>query len=51
MTRYLATAADRGILLDLDKGADLCVVSDFATVEIDEFREPNVLSQLDVLRN
>ncbi len=41
----LASASNSGILLDLDKGADLCLVSDFAAVEIDELRKPHILAQ------
>ena len=38
----------RRVLLDLDKCADLCVVADLATVEIDELRQLNIFAELDV---
>ena len=37
-----------GVLLDLDKGADLGVVADLAAVQVDELRQLDVLAQLDV---
>ena len=43
MTRYLAPLADLGILLNLDEGPDFCVITDLATIEVDEFRELYVL--------
>jgi hypothetical protein len=49
VTGDLAAAADSGILLNLDKCADLRLVSDFASIEIDEFRETHVLAQLDIV--
>ena len=49
VTRNLAALADDGILLDLDKRADLGFVPNFAAIEVNEFREPDVFPQLDVL--
>jgi hypothetical protein len=48
VTRYLAAASDAGILLDLDKCAYLRLVADFATVQVDELREPDILAKFDV---
>ena len=42
---------DRGVLLDLNKCADLRLVADLATIEIDELRKTNILSQLHVVRD
>jgi hypothetical protein len=39
MALYLAVLSDMRILLDLDKGSDLCIVADRAAVKIDEFGE------------
>src|SRR5436190_2474053 len=44
----LAVLSDPGVLLNLDEGADLRVVPDFAAVEIDELRELDALTQLHV---
>ena len=44
----LAALADASILLNFNECADLCIVSDFAPIEIDELRQPHVLPQLDV---
>src|SRR4029077_17051027 len=46
-----AVAADPGVLLDLDKRADLGVIANFAAVQVDELREFDVLAQLDVGSN
>ena len=46
VTRYLAAFPDAHVLLDLDEGADLCLVTDLAAVEIDEFRKPHVSPSL-----
>ncbi len=45
----LAVAADCGVLLDFNEGADLGVVADRAAVEVDEFGELDVLSQFHVV--
>ena len=44
----LAVPADGGVFLDFHEGADLGVVADGAAVEVDEFREPDILPELDV---
>jgi hypothetical protein len=51
MTRNLTVLSDLGVLLDLDEGADLGVIPNFASVEIDKPAQPNVLAELDVSRN
>ena len=45
---YLAALADKGIFLNFDECADFCIASNLATVQIDEFCEPDVFTQLDV---
>jgi hypothetical protein len=49
VTGDLAHFADAGVLLDFDKSANLCLVADLATVQIDELREANIVSQLDIV--
>jgi hypothetical protein len=49
MARNLAALPDRCVFLDFDKGTDLGFVADFAAVQVDEFREPDVLSKLHVI--
>src|SRR5262249_8252137 len=44
----LAVAPDPGVLLDLDKRADLGVITNLTAVQVDELREFDVLAQLDV---
>ena len=46
MARYFAPTADFGILLNLDKGPNFCIVTDLAAIEVDEFRELHVLPNL-----
>ena len=48
MARNLAAAAHFGILLNLDKGADLSLVAHFAAVQVDELRQADATPQLDV---
>jgi len=51
MAGYLAVPSYRCVFLDLHKSADFRVISDRAPVEIDELRQPDVLSQLNVGSN
>jgi hypothetical protein len=51
VTGNLAAFADAGILLDFDKRADLCFVPDLTPVEIYEFRQPDILPKLHVVRD
>jgi hypothetical protein len=44
MAGDLAPPADGGVLLDLDEGADLRVVADFAAIQVDELREFDVFA-------
>src|SRR3989441_7351361 len=48
MAGNFAIPADLGAFLNLDKSAYLGVVANFATIEIDEFRELYVFSQLHI---
>jgi hypothetical protein len=48
MTGDLAAFPHRRVFLDLDEGPDFCLISNFASVEIDEFGELDVFSQLNV---
>ena len=47
----LAALAHGCILLDFDERADLRLVSNFATIEINKFRETDIFTQLDVFGN
>ena len=47
----LQLLADRRVLLNFDKRADLGSVADFAAIEVDEFRQLDVFAQLDVWRD
>ena len=40
-----------GVLLNFNKGADLGLIAHFASVQVDELRKPDALSQLYVWRN
>src|SRR6185295_6535627 len=51
VARYFAPLANFGILLNLDKRPDFRIVSNLATIEVDELRKLHVLSHLDVRRN
>jgi hypothetical protein len=51
MARDLAALADFGVLLHLDKGADLCLISNFTTVEIDELGQFNIAAEFNVGRH
>src|ERR1039457_3081920 len=44
VTGDLAHFADAGVLLDFDKGTNLCLVADLATVQVDKLREANIVS-------
>src|SRR5713226_6316898 len=48
VTRDLTILANLGVLLNLDKGAYLSVVADFAAIEIDELGELHIFSQLHI---
>src|SRR5712691_527896 len=48
VTRDLDVASDFSIPLDFHKRADLCIVADVATVEVDESMNLNIHAQLDV---
>ena len=41
-----AAAADAGILLDFDKRTDLCFISNFTAVDVDEFGQLDVFPEL-----
>ena len=51
VARYFAPPADLGILLNLDKCPNLRLITDLATIEVDEWRELHVVPHLDVRRN
>jgi hypothetical protein len=51
MTGNLAIFSNRRVFLDFNKRSDLCVVSNFASVEIDKFGKPHSASQLYVWRD
>src|SRR5208283_4231351 len=50
VARNLAALADFGVLLHFNKRPDLCLVSDFATVKVDELGQLHVLAKLHVWR-
>src|ERR1035438_7625125 len=45
VTGNLAALANRSVLLNLDKGADLGIVAYLTTVEVDELRQPHIRAQ------
>src|SRR5262245_11072695 len=51
MTRNLAAAADNGVLLNFNEGTNLGVIADFTSVQVDEVRELDAFSELDVGSN
>ena len=51
VTGDLAASAYCGIFLDLNEGAYFCVVTDSASVKIDEFGEFYVLSEFYIIGN
>jgi hypothetical protein len=51
MTRDFTTVPDFCALLDLDKCADLYVVSNFTTIQVDKPVEAYVLTQSDIRSN
>jgi hypothetical protein len=51
VTGDLAAPPDGRVLLNLDEGADLGFVADRAPVQIDEFTQPDALTEPDVRRN
>jgi len=51
MTRDLAPAADLGAFLDFNKGAHLRLITDLATVKVDEAEDPDPLPEFDVGRD
>src|SRR6267143_1382198 len=51
MARYFAPPADFGILLNLDKRPDFRLITDLATVEVDELGKRHVVPHLDIRRN
>src|SRR5207247_5811005 len=48
VARQFAVAADAGAFLDFDERADLCPVTDFAAVEVDEVVDDYVPAELNV---
>ena len=48
VARDLAVLPDPGVLLDLDKGADLGIVTHLTPVEVDELEDFNVLAKLNI---
>jgi hypothetical protein len=51
VTRNLATRADSGVLLDLDKRSDLGLVANLTTIEVDETKNAHVAPELYVWRD
>jgi hypothetical protein len=51
VARNLAVSADVYTLLYFDKGANLCVIADFAAVEINKAVNLNTFAQLNVRRD
>jgi hypothetical protein len=51
VARYFAAPADFGILLNFDKRPDFRLITNLATIEVDELRKLHVLPHLDVRRN
>jgi hypothetical protein len=51
MTRDLASLPDTRVFLNFNEGADLGLVADRASIQIDELRQPDVGSKSDVGRN
>ena len=51
MAGDLAVLSDSRVLLNLNKSPDFRVVTDFATIKIDELRQLDVLTELDVEGN
>jgi hypothetical protein len=51
MAGNFATPAHFSVLLYFNERADLCFVADFATVKIDEFREPDFFAKLHIWGN
>ena len=47
----LAPLANRGVFLNFHKRTDLCLVTNFAAIKIDELRKLNALPQLDIRCN
>src|SRR5208337_3591245 len=50
VARDLAPFADLGVFLHLNKCSDLCLVPDFAAIEIDELRQFDIHAQLYICR-
>jgi hypothetical protein len=51
MAGYFAFFTDLGTFLNFDKSADLCVVADLTTIEIDKVVYRNVFAEFDVRSN
>jgi hypothetical protein len=51
MTRDLATLADNCVLLDLNEGANLGLVSDVAPINIDEARKLYIFAKTHIAAN
>src|SRR5271157_5512162 len=51
MARNLAALADFGVFLHLNKCSDLCLVPDFAAVQIDELGQFHITTQLYICRH
>jgi hypothetical protein len=49
VTGDFATVSDACVLLYFDERAYLAIVSDLASVEVDELTQPDVLSELHVI--
>src|SRR5215472_1703497 len=48
---YLAASSHAGVLLDFDEGADFCVVTNLATIQVDKAGKLNVVAKPDVGSN
>src|SRR5580698_2830660 len=51
VTGNLAASSDTGIFLDFYECADLCLVSDLAPIHVYKFRQSDILTHLDVVRD
>jgi len=49
VTGYFAALADARLLLNFDERADASIVANLASIEIDEWREPDILAELDIV--
>src|SRR6516162_9197319 len=51
VTGDLAVISDLGVLLDFDEGADFHVIAHFTAIQVDELRELDAFTQLDIGRD